>query len=277
MYDPVRQVYRQWAGTQGSTDPAILQPIRNQAFTLLVEEVKRWTSAVDVPNDNTNVIRFTLTYISPELTQVIILNHQLYKNFLSESAFEQSLVEYMNEIANREELIFLMTITYSTYNPEVPTELNRVMITMPVNGVLLTNSQNMQVNVHSVDPHLRQEIIISHGPSAGYVTFPLGMGTAESCREVLDKRINTEINVSTRGITINETGYAPQLVWFVKYHSLVEMDEPAIPSIISYPAPAAIPAHHPPPIPVRATPADRVEPFYWQEMALHVWGYVMDP
>lgn len=277
MYDSVREIYAQWVRTQGASDLSILQPIRNQAFALLVDEVKRWTSAIDVPNDNTNVIRITMTYISPELAHVIILNHQLYKNFLPETQFEQSLIERMTEIANREELIFLMTITYSQYNSEVPTEFNRIMLTMPMDSVLLINSENLQVNVHSVDPHLRQEIIISKGPSAGYVTFPMGLGTAENCREVINRRMNTEINVSTRGITINGTGYAPQLIWFVKNHPLVEMDEPLIPSISSYVAPAAIPIHHPPPIPVRSMPADHVDDVYWQQMALHVWGYMTDP
>ena len=195
MLPQVRNIYSQWVQNQGSFNPLTHPNIRDQAFSLLVDQVERWTSTVDIPVDNINVIRITLTYISPELAQVIILNHQLYKTFLSEIDFENTLITRMFEIANREELIFLMTITYSRYDNQVATEINRVVMTVPIDGFVLTNSENMQVIVHSVDPHLRQEIVVSHGPSAGYVTFPIGVGALENCFQVIDRHRNTEINV----------------------------------------------------------------------------------
>jgi hypothetical protein len=38
-----------------------------------------------------------------------------------------------------------------------------------------------------------------------------------------------------------------------------------------------IPINYPPPIPERGVPVNQEDAAYWQEMALHVWGYVTDP
>jgi len=277
MHTQVKSIYSRWVQNQGNSDPSTLQSLKNEAFTLLVNQVKRWTSSADIPIDNANVIRITLTYISPELTQTIILNHQLYNNVLSEIDFENMLRTRMNVVADREELIFLMTITYSQYNNQIATEDNRITLTIPMDELALANAENLRVTAHHIDPPLRQEIVISHGPSAGYVAFPIGVGTSENCVEVMDHLHNTVINVSTGGIRINENEYVPQLSWSVKYHPLVEMDAGITPPPISYTAPQGVPINHLPPIPVRTIPVNQVDQSYWEKMALHVWGHVTDP
>jgi hypothetical protein len=103
------------------------------------------------------------------------------------------------------------------------------------------------------------------------------VGTSESCLQVLERLQNTEINVSTRGLRINGIDYAPQLSWFIKYHPLVEMDDGIISPSVSYIAHPEIPINHRPPDPVRGTLAGEAYDSYWEQMGLHVWGYVTDP
>lgn len=276
MLTQVKSLYSRWI--QNQSNPTIIQDLKNEAFTLLVNQVKRWTSSIDIPIDNTNVIRITLTYISPDLAQIIILNHQLYNNVLSETDFENMLRTRMNVVADREELIFLMTITYSQYNNQIATENNRITLTIPMEELALTNAENLHVAAHHIDPPLRQEIVISHGPSAGYIAFPIGVGTSENCVQVMDRRHNTTLNVSTGGVRINGNEYTPQLSWSVKYHPLVEMDDGIITPVSSYTAPTGIPVNHQPPTPpVIAGLVEQVVPGYWEQMALHVWGQVTDP
>jgi len=183
----------------------------------------------------------------------------------------------MNVVADREELIFLMTVTYSQYNNQIATETDRITLIIPMDELALTNAENLRVAARHIDPPLRQEIVISHGPSAGYVAFPIGVGTLENCIQVMDRLHNTILNVSTAGIRINGNEYAPQLSWSVKYHPLVEMDDGIISPTISYTAPQSVPINHSPPIPLRTIPVSQVDSIYWEQMALHVWGHVTDP
>ena len=273
----VTSIYSRRVQNQSNSDPAILQNLKNEAFTLLVDRVKRWTSSADIPVDNTNVIRVSLTYISPELTQFIILNHQLYNNVLSETDFENMLRTRMNVVADREELIFLMTIAYSQYNNQIATENNRITLTIPMDRLTMTNAENLHVSAPHIDPPLRQEIVVSHGPSAGYVAFPIEVGTLENCFQVMDPRHNTVLNVSTGGIKINGTDYAPQLSWSYKYNPLVDMDNGIISPVFGYTAPTDIPINLQPPIPVPTIPVEQVDQGYWAQMALHVWGHLTDP
>lgn len=252
--------------------------VRNESYTLLVDQVKRWSNSVDVQVDNGNVIRMTLTYISPELMQLIILNHLLNKNTLpAMDAFEQTLQGQMYKVADREEYVFLMTVTYSSYGSSTTPEINRVTLIVPMGELALVNSNNKRASAFHIDPPLRQEIIPSLGPSAGYITFPLGVGSPENCAQVLERNWNTVINVNIPRVTINGTDSAHPLAWSIKYHSLVDMDNGRIiPHVPNATFQNGILVNHQPPPPRRGVPVELEVPSYWELMALHVWGYVTD-
>ena len=258
---------------------ANLSGVRNEAFTLLVDQVLRWSATVDIPVDNGNNIRITITYISPELMQLIILNHQLNKNTLPAiDAFEQILQNRMYEVAGREELIFLMTITYSNYgSPTIP-EINRVTLKIPMGELALVNSRNRRIPAYNIDPHLRQEIVASQGPISGYLAFPIGVGSPENCALALEDKWNTIINVNIPRVTINGTDYAHPLAWSITYHSLVDMENGRItPNVPDATLQSGVPIDYQPPPPRRGVPVESEVPSYWELMALHVWGYVTGP
>lgn len=251
---------------------------RNEALRLLVDQVKRWSASVDIPVDNGNIIRITLTYLSPELMQIIILNHWLYRNSTSGVDFGQVLRTKMNEVANREEHIFLMVVTYSAYDPPNTPDTYGVTLNIPIGELALVNSRNVHIRALDVDPPLRQEIIISRGHLSGYIAFPMGVGSNENCTQVLEYLQNTIINVSIGRVVIDGTDYAHQLAWSVKYHPLLDMDNGMISPLVRYPPPQNdVPINYPPPVPVRGVPAEQADTVYWEDMALHVWGYVTDP
>lgn len=252
--------------------------VKNRSFTFLVDQSKRWSSSVDIQVDNGNVIRMTLTYISPELMQFIILNDQLYRNSLSETDFEQLLQTRMYEVSEREEFVFLMTVTYSNYGSLTAPEINRVTLNIPMGELALVNSRNRRTSAFHIDPPLRQEIITSLGPTAGYIAFPIGVGSPENCVQVLERNSNTVINVNIARVTINGTDYAHPLAWSIYYHPLVEMENGRItPSVPDATPPSGIPIDHQPPPPRRGVTVDSEEPSYWERMALHIWGFVTGP
>jgi len=271
ILEQVREVYLR--------GPANLSSVRNEAFTLLVDQVKRWSSTVDVQLDNGNVIRITLTYVGPGLMQLIILNHQLNQNALPAiDVFEQILQNQMYEVANREEHVFLATVTYSNYGSPTAPEINRVTLNIPMDELALVNSRNRRITVYHVDPPLRQEIVTSLGSSSGYVAFPIGVGSPENCAQVLEHNWDTIINVNIPRVIINGTDSAHPLAWSISYHPLLDMQNgritPRVPNAVLQ---NGIPIDHQPPPPRRGIPVETEVQSYWEQMALHVWGFVTGP
>jgi len=66
----------------GSFDQALLPSARFDAFVQLVDIVKKWTTSIDIPIStgplaNQHFVRVTLTFISPELIEIVLLNQYL--------------------------------------------------------------------------------------------------------------------------------------------------------------------------------------------------------
>ena len=260
---------------QTNYDPNTLQIVKNDAFTLLRDRVRRWSSSNDIPVGDQDVIRITLTYISPGLVQIIILNHQLHQQILSKADFQKKLKDKMAAISVREELIFLTTITYSRYDQN-ETEENMVVLIFPIKEMALINSGDKHIKANHFDPPLEHEIVISRGPLSGYIAFPFAIEENESCLQIMERQWNTMITINADGFKVKGENYTHPLTWFVKYHSLVEMDG-IVPISVTSTAPSGIPTDHQPPLPVRNVPPNQESESYWENMAIHVWTYVVDP
>lgn len=272
----VDSLYSRLFPNQINYDPNTLQGIKNEAFTLLVERVKRWSSSNDIPVGDQDVIRITLTYISPELAQIIILNHQLQQLIVAKDEFQLKLMDKMKTIAVREELLFLTTIVYSQ-NSQIETEENMVILNIPVNEMALINAGDRHIFPNHFDPPLEHEIVISRGPFSGYIAFPIWVMDREVCLHVMEKRWNTMLTVNADGFRVKGDEYGHPLTWFIKYHPLIEMDD----SIVSFPniftAPTDVKVDHQPPSPERNVPASEAVYEYWRKMAIHIWAYVVGP
>ena len=64
-----------------SNDSALYDNDREAAFKELVNRVYDWSDTVDINTEGKN-IRIAITYISPEIAQLIVINHYLYKRSL---------------------------------------------------------------------------------------------------------------------------------------------------------------------------------------------------
>jgi hypothetical protein len=258
-------------------DPNTLEGVKTDAFRLLRDQVKRWSSSNDIPVDN-QITRITLTYISPELLQTIILNNQLYQQILPKTEFQGRLKNVMDKVAEREELIFLITIANSQYNQN-ETEETMVVLNFPIKDMALINAGDKHISAKHFDPPLEHEIIISRGPLSGYIAFPIGIEEGGSCLHIMDPRWNTMLTINVDGIKVKGNNYSHPLTWFVKYQPLVNLEGSGVPSPpLSTPHPDNIYLiDHRPPQPSKNVSTSQETDAYWEKMAIHVWAFVVDP
>ena len=277
MQAEIDLLYSRLFPDQYNYDPNTLEGVKSDAFRLLRDKVMQWSSSNDIPVDN-QVARITLTYISPDLVQTIILNNQLYQQILPKTEFQGRLKNALDKIAEREELIFLITIAYSQYNQN-ETEETMVVLDFPIKGMVLINAGDKHISAKHFDPPLEHEIVISRGPLSGYIAFPIGIEEGENCLYIMDPRWNTTLTVNVNGINVKGNNYSHPLTWFVEYQPLVNMGVSGVPSPpLSSPHPDNIYLiDYQPPLPVKNLSASQESNAYWEKMAIHVWDYLVDP
>lgn len=258
-------------------NPNALQSVQTQVFFLLINGVKRWSSYNDIAVDDQHVVRITLTYLSPELLHLIILNNQLaFHPGASMEQFQKNLSGEMEPIADRNELIFLITIT-SSISEQSLLEEKMTTLAIPVNKIMLINAANQQIPISHSDPPLNQEIIISRGHLSGYIAYPIWVEAGENCVNVMDSHWNTTMTVSATGVKVAGIEYMHQLIWSVKYIPLVDMEISA--NVQSPPTvfPTDIAPSKQPPMPAQNVLVTQEDDEYWAKMARYIWGYVTDP
>ncbi|MFZ5819159.1 MAG: hypothetical protein ACOYYJ_04585 [Chloroflexota bacterium] len=248
-----------------------------RAFEMLVSQVKRWSSSVDIPTNDQHVIRITVTYLSPELLYTILLNTQLeYQPGVPLDQFKKTTKDRMDALAKRSELIFLVTIS-SSISEKSLSEDKMLILNFPAKDIMLINSADERINVSHFDPPLGQEIIISRAHLSGYIAYPMGLKEGENCVNCIDTSWNTMITLSANGLKTNKFEYPHQLNWIIKYHPLIEPQ-----ANVGLPQPSFTLAENialilTPPRPAWNVAAEEADPIYWEEMARYIWGYVIDP
>lgn len=250
-----------------------------EALQTLTKLVEHWSAYNNIPLENGQVIRITLTYISPELIQAIILNQMLYLN-MSEADFEARVKEKMDRVANREEMLFLMTITYSNYDPMAFGD-NLMTINIPLAEMVLIDSADNVTRPYHDDHKLDQEIPISYGPIAGYVAYPISVARSNGCNLILDPQWNTSTTISIPRLTVAGENYNHQLTWSIDYQPLISISPfPGPPSFSDIPpsfssdrlSPASLP---PNPARIPTAPENEYWNNYWIDMARYIWGQVV--
>ena len=253
-----------------------------QALLLLRDEVQRWSSFNDISVSKSQAARITLTHISPELVQVIILNQYLSNPVaVSQEAFKGVLTEEMKQISQRDEFFFLVTLTASEYDPNATSD-NMLVLDIPVKEMILVNSSDLRVSPSHDDHPIDQEIILSRGNLSGYIAYPMAVQVNDSCIQVLESLWNTTVTIGLSKLLINGTQYEHQLTWFIKYHSLVDLGAAPglpIPNIqpgfdLNHLSPTTVP---PSPDENRSSTDIAYWDGYWEDMARYIWAYVIDP
>jgi hypothetical protein len=251
-----------------------IETIQYEAMKLLATQIERWSDSIDF-SFGTKYIRATVTYLSPELIQTIILNHYLFrKNGTFLSNFEAQVLSKMETIANRNEHLFFVTLIASNYE-QGTSYGEQVIIQLPLQSLVLTNSSNVQVDPLHDDHALEDRIDLTFAPAHGYFSFPMAITVNGNCEFLLDKTNNAHLVLSIPHITINGTNYQTR-PWMLDYAPSLAL------ALDSNPMEDRLqldrtPEHFSPDkdLPVPITPVDSE---YWEKLARFIWHEMtLDP
>jgi hypothetical protein len=276
---------------QGGTEPASafvnLSPVavaqlgpqiseaRFAAFQYLVDQTKRWSDSETIKLDDTNEAQITLTFLSPDLIQAAFLLSQILKDNFFTSDLQTQIQTVLNSIGDRDELLFLVTITATSSG--VPNSSQHI-IHIPMDSMILTNTEDLPVSHLHEDHILDQPINTSANPVSGYFAFPLAMLTESGCKWILDPKYSTSIVITVPEITLDKVTTGPY-TWTIPYASLTQQISPEIKLNFSpsegFNAILLNPIQKPPAPMTSQMLQNGVNPNgYWEEFAKFVWNRI---
>ena len=253
---------------------------RQRALSQLVKNAEHLSDQVDIATNDTNMVRVTVTYLDPELIQYIILNQYLNDPFLINEknldSFNSDLKQIMNRLGDRNEILFLVTIT-SPFYIEQAYNSNVLTIRLPITELTLINGSGRRVKPSHPDYILNAPIDITHGPVSGIVGYPVAVVDQGQCAPSIDKWTNS-LTLELSKIKLGDTEMSTQ-VWSIPYRSLLMSDgnypTPTFDSIMGTP----IGKLETPPTPhwIPNAKDDPTNPLlYWNEMGKYIWNYVIN-
>jgi len=253
---------------------------RQGAFSQLRRNAEHLSDQVDIVANDTNMARITVTYLDPELIQYIILNHYLNdpipNNEMNINNFNSVLNQIMKRLANRNEILFLVTIT-SPFYFEQAYNSNVLTVQLPITEMKLINGSGREVKPSHPDYILNAPIDITHGPASGIVAYPVAVINQGRCTPSIDKWTNS-ITLVLPKVTLGTTEFTSP-VWNIPYRSLLMSDD-------NYPTPTYDPRMETPISKLDAPPTphwipnakdDPTDPIlYWNEMGIYIWNYMIN-
>jgi hypothetical protein len=193
---------------------------KQKAFSQLVEAIQHSSDQRDFAYDNKQMVRITITYLDPVLVQYILLNDALVnKNGEEAGVFETELGNTFNKLANRQELLFVVILTTSHYDPQAYGG-NLLTVSLPVAELRLFNTGNINVSPTHFDHSLDEKIIISRGPISGVVGYPISVITQNNCAELMDQW-TTSLTLDVSAVTVNTMKFDSQF-WRIGYTPLMQ-------------------------------------------------------
>jgi hypothetical protein len=248
---------------------------RFAAFQYLVDQTKRWSDSETIKLDDTNEAQITLTFLSPDLIEAAFLLSQILKDNFFTSDLQTQIQTVLNSIGDRDELLFLVTITATSSG--VPNSSQHI-IHIPMDSMILTNTEDLPVSHLHEDHILDQPINTSVNPVSGYFAFPLAMLTENGCKWILDPKYSTSIVITVPEITLDKVTTGPY-TWTIPYASLTQQISPEIKLNFSpsegFNAILLNPIQKPPAPMTNQMLQNGVNPNgYWEEFAKFVWNRI---
>lgn len=238
---------------------------RYAAFQQLIKETNRWSDTETITLADSSKIRLTVTFISPSLIQAVFLNHVLKERFIA-SGFQDQLQNVLNLIAERDELLFLFTVTTTNGNNFTPVKHT---VKIPIDRMTLNNSENLKAVPNHDDHNLEQPIDTTSEPVFGYLAYPLAMYSGNQCKWILDPKYNTNIVITVPTIEVDGEGNG-QYSWTIPYVSLFGSAMP----------PEAPNFYLPPDFdinlmtPLALPPNELSNPNYLQDFGRYIWNQI---
>lgn len=244
---------------------------RYAALQYLTYETKRWSDVETIKLDDTGEAQIVITFLSPELIQAVFLNEVLEHRLLLYD-FENQAQTVFNIIAERDELLFLVTVT--TTNNNITTTIPHI-IDIPIKQMTMMNAEDLPVSPRHDDHTLDQPINSSFEPVSGYLAYPLAIMSGNACEWILNPKFNTSIVITVPSIEQDGSNNGPY-TWTIPYLPLVNANIPsptpefAMPSefdpskqVISIP---------PKPVANLSTANEADQTTYWQGLARFIWN-----
>ncbi|MCX6058431.1 MAG: hypothetical protein NTW69_09805 [Chloroflexi bacterium] len=241
------------------------------AFQDLIRETQRWSDVETIVLSETNVVKITVTFISPELIDSVVLNQVLQVSEIT-GGFDGYLLNTRQSFAARGELLFLITLTATNV-----TDINIIShnLIMPISQMVLTNSSDVTSPPNHDDHNLELPMNSSSEFAFGFISYPLAGVNGNGCNWLLDPTYNTNIVLSIPHITVDNVSNGPYS-WKFSY-------APPLIGIL----PELIPNYNRPPdftngritptlLPPRLTtnlsfPNGEEPEVYWEGFARYVW------
>lgn len=253
---------------------------RQEALFQLGQNMEHWSYQVDIVNDNSHVVRITVTYLDPVLVEYLVLNYlindpnyvaNLINSPLSVPSFEPQLESTLQQLGSRNEMLFIVTITSPFYNRQIFNNTD-LTVNLAIQQMTLSSASSTQVKPTHIDSILNENIDINHGPVSGIVGFPIALMNDIQCNQVIDQFTNT-LTLDIPSITLGNRPSGNKF-WSIPYHSLVmESDTHPTPTndpnILNNP----ITKFDEPPIP--NWPNTQENAIYWEGMGRYLWSLVI--
>jgi len=142
-----------------------------------------------------------------------------------------------------------------------------VIVQLPLQSLVLTNSSKIQVNPQHNDHHLVERIDLTHNPTHGYFSYPMAVNVNETCEFLLDKANNTKLTLSIPYIDINGTRYETR-PWILDYAPLINIAPD--PNLMEKLPVDRTPEHF---CPIKEPPTaiTTINAEYWEYLARFIW------
>jgi hypothetical protein len=205
-----------------------------------------------------------VTFLSPDLVRAVTMNEALLEN-PNEKNPELSVGNSLTQLANREKLIFLLTVVSVNMNGEttIPHKLE-----VKADEILLLSANRLEIKPSYVEPSLDQPLDLSQY-NFGYLFYPLAVINNGVCTEVLNQKFDTNIVLTTSAVTIDNAASDP-LLWAIEYKPLLDIGH----SDLVTGDQNSYYESDPQPLDIPPVTSDTTSRLFWQEYAKFVWGHL---
>lgn len=244
---------------------------KQDALMQLGKSMKHWSDYKNITNGDKPMIRVSITYLDPVLVQYIILNNVLSKGQLNEVNINTTINDEMGKLAQRDRLLFLVTITSPIYSEQAYGGIN-LNVKVPIENLVLVNSSGMKTIPLNYDHILTENIDISQGPVYGIVGYPVSVVSGENCVAFIDQW-TTSFTLDLDSISLSNKPSDP-LFWYIPYQPLITQTEEHLIPNIDQSYNGRLEKNGKPPVPNMISNAvldETSSRYYWEEMGRYFW------
>ncbi len=251
---------------------------KQAALSELASETEHWSAYSDLVLNDNQIVRVTITFISRQLVEEIVLNDAIYNNY-STDKFDDELKNKLDQLSSRNELFFMVILTAPTYNEKAYGD-NLITVNIPFKQMQLINGSDLTVTPTHDDHILNEPILITRGPVSGIIAFPISVMQGKSCIWVMDNNWNTTITLDVPSATLNQNKFDVQS-WSIFYRPLVEpskQNNVFMPTTAPNFDPTRASPLTMPPTPVWSPGTGTQNPdleTYWEDMGRYIWNRVV--